>query len=459
MRHGTAAHRGSPGTPAGVRSLVATDPVRLTTKSSIGSPPSFPTIRPGGAPSHFHVLAKPTGAICNLDCEYCFYLEKEALYAGDRFRMGDDVLEAYLRQLLESHARSSAVTIAWQGGEPTLMGAPFFRRAVQLAESLKAPGQRLDHTIQTNATLVTDELSEVFAEHGFLVGVSVDGPPGLHDRYRVDKKGRPTSDRVLEGYATLRRHGVECNILCTVHAANQDHPLEVYRYFRDDLGANFVQFIPIVESSASELGTVEVSGRSVVPMAWGTFLSSVFDEWLRRDVGTVYVGIFDVALASWIGAPPSLCIFAETCGNAVALEHNGDLYSCDHFVDADHLLGNILETHMVELLASPAQRAFGDHKRSALPRYCRECDVRFACNGECPKNRFTRTPDGEEGLNYLCAGYKSFFTHIAPVMGLMADRLRSGGFADEVMTQLRNAPRNEPCPCGSGRKAKACHAR
>jgi len=194
-------------------------------------------------------------------------------------------------------------------------------------------------------------------------------------------------------------------------------------------------------------------------MAWGTFLSSVFDEWLRRDVGTVYVGIFDVALASWIGAPPSLCVFAETCGNAVALEHNGDLYSCDHFVDADHLLGNILETHMVELLASPAQRAFGDHKRSALPRYCRECDVRFACNGECPKNRFTRTPDGEEGLNYLCAGYKSFFTHIAPVMGLMADRLRSGGFADEVMTQLRNAPRNEPCPCGSGRKAKACHAR
>ena len=248
----------------------------------------------------------------------------------------------------------------------------------------------------------------------FLVGISIDGPPELHDRYRVDKRGNPSSERVLGGLELLAKHDVEFNVLCTVNAANQDHPLEVYRYFRDDLGARFIQFIPIVERD-NDTGFQEgdrVTERSVDPDAWGRFLVTVFDEWLRHDVGTVFVSHFDAALASWVGVPPALCVFAETCGNAVALEHNGDLYSCDHFVEPGYLLGNIFETHMVELMASPQQRSFGEAKRDTLPRYCRECTVRFACQGECPKNRFIRTPDGEPGLNYLCAGYKEFFGHI-----------------------------------------------
>ena len=401
-------------------------------------------------PAAFHVLAKPSGPICNLDCTYCFFLSKEALYPGDRFRMTDEVLEAYIRQLLEAHT-APEVTIAWQGGEPTLMGVDFFRRAIELAERYRRPGQVLQHTMQTNATLLTDEWCALLREHGFLVGLSIDGPPALHDTYRVDKRGAPTFDKVIAGLRLLQQHAVDVNVLCTVNAANQDHPLDVYRFFRDDLGLRHVQLIPIVEQ--------DDLSRSVDPEKWGAFLIAVFEEWVRHDVGSVYVQMFDAALASWVGAPASMCIFGETCGNALALEHNGDLYSCDHFVDPPYLLGNILHTQMVELVASPQQRAFGDAKRDTLPRYCVECPVRFACNGECPKNRFTTTPDGEPGLNYLCAGYRAFFLHVDGVMRLMAARLRAGGFADEVMTTLRTAPRNEPCPCGSGRKAKVCHAR
>jgi uncharacterized protein len=434
--------------------------VAITGKTDRASEgPAMVDPRPLTAPEYFHVLAKPTGPICNLDCEYCFFLSKEALYPGDRFRMSDDVLETYVRQLLEAHASSPEVTVAWQGGEPTLMGVDFFRRSLELIEQYRRPGQRVQHTIQTNGTLLTDEWCELVATHGFLVGISIDGPPDLHDRYRVDKRGNPSSDKVRRGLELLKAHEVEFNILCTVNAANQDHALEVYRYFRDDLGARFVQFIPIVERD-NETGFQEgdrVTDRSVDPEAWGRFLVTVFDEWLRRDVGTVFVGHFDAALASWVGVPPGLCVFAETCGDAVALEHNGDLYSCDHFVEPDYLLGNIFDTHLVELLASPEQRAFGRAKRDTLPRYCLECDVRFACNGECPKNRFALTPDGEPGLNYLCPGYKTFFGHIGGPMKLMADLLRRGRFADEVMDIFAKAERNEPCPCGSGRKAKVCH--
>jgi uncharacterized protein len=404
------------------------------------------------------VLAKPSGPICNLDCEYCFFLSKEALYPGDRFRMADDLLETYIRQVIESQA-TPEVTIAWQGGEPTLMGVDFFRRAVELAERHKAAGQVVSHTIQTNGTLLTDEWCELLHEHRFLVGISIDGPAELHDVYRVDKRGGPTFQRVMRGLELLQRHEVDVNVLCAVNAANQDRPLDVYRFFRDELGARHVQLIPIVERD-NDTGFQEgdtVTDRSVDPDAWGRFLISVFDEWVTRDVGTVFVSHFDAALASWLGVQPALCIFGETCGNAVALEHNGDLYSCDHFVEPDHLIGNITSTHMVELLASPQQRAFGDAKRDTLPRYCRDCQVRFACNGECPKNRFTLTPDGEPGLNYLCAGYLAFFTHVDPLMRVMADRLRQGRFADEVMGVLAHAGRNDPCPCGSGRKAKHCH--
>jgi uncharacterized protein len=413
---------------------------------------------PMTAPASFHVLAKPSGPICNLDCEYCFFLSKEALYPGDRFRMSDEVLDAYIRQLLESQA-GPEITVAWQGGEPTLMGVDFFRRALAKVEEHRKPGQHVHHTIQTNGTLLTDEWCELFAEQDFLVGISIDGPPELHDTYRVDKRGNPTFAKVRKGLELLRTHAVEFNVLCTVNAANQDHGRDVYRYFRDELGARYIQFIPIVELD-NETGFQEgdqVTGRSVNPDAWGRFMIEVFDEWVVTDVGNVYVQAFDAALASWMHLPASVCVFAEACGNALALEHNGDLYSCDHFVEPKYLLGNIMETQLVELVASPKQRAFGDAKRDTLPRYCLECDVRFACNGECPKNRFTLTPDGEPGLNYLCSGYKSFFTHIDGIMRLMAERLRTGGFADEVMQILARAPRNEPCPCGSGRKAKTCH--
>lgn len=420
--------------------------------------PVLPSPRPSTAPATFHVLAKPSGPICNLDCTYCFFLSKEALYPGDRFRMPDDVLAAYVRQVIESQI-GPEVTVAWQGGEPTLMGIDFFRRAVALAEEAAA-GRPLLHTIQTNGTLLTDEWCAFLAEKRFLVGLSIDGPPALHDAYRVDKKGAPTSERVRQAWDRLADHGVETNVLCTVNAANQHAPLEVYRYFRDELGARYVQLIPIVER-VNVTGFQEgdtVTDRSVDPEAWGRFLVTVFDEWLLHDVGAVFVRAFDDALASWVGVPGGSCIVSETCGNALALEHNGDLYSCDHFVEPAHLLGNVTTTHMVELVASPRQRAFGDAKRDTLPRYCRECPVRFACHGECPKNRFTVTPDGEPGLNYLCAGYRAFFTHVDGPMRLMAGLLAEGRYADEVAGILRTAPRNEPCPCGSGRKAKHCHA-
>jgi uncharacterized protein len=424
------------------------------------------------APSPFHVLTKPTGAICNLDCKYCFFLSKEELYPNSKFRMSDETLDRYIRQQCESQAGPEA-TIAWQGGEPTLMGLEFFRRAVELAERYRRPDQTVQWTIQTNGTLLDDDWGAFFKAHRFLVGLSLDGPRAMHDAYRVDKGGHPTFDKVVRAWRLLREHQADVNILCTVNAANQDHPLEVYRFFRDELGARYLQFIPIVERVNTDGRTrfqegATVTERSVASEAWGRFLTAIFDEWVRRDVGTVFVQMFDAALASWVGAPPAVCIFAATCGDAVALEHTGDLYSCDHFVEPKYLLGNIGETPLAELVASPRQRAFGAAKRDTLPRYCLECPVRFACHGECPKNRFILTPDGEPGLNYLCAGYKAFFTHIDRPMRLMADFLRRGRYADEVMGILKaeeerliaavaRAGRNDPCPCGSGLKTKRCH--
>jgi uncharacterized protein len=273
------------------------------------------------------------------------------------------------------------------------------------------------------------------------VGLSIDGPQPLHDAYRVDKRGRPTFDKVERAARLMQQYEVEFNVLCTVHAQNADRPLDVYRYFRDELGARYIQFIPIVERVNADGRTLlqegsTVTDRSVTAAAWGSFLNAIFDEWLQRDVGTVFVQMFDAALASWVGAPPALCIFSETCGDAVALEHNGDVYSCDHYVEPGYLLGNVLDTAMVDLVSSPRQRAFGAAKRDTLPKYCRDCEVRFACHGECPKNRFITTPDGEPGLNYLCAGYKAFFTHIDRPMRMMSQLLRQGRYADEVMQLL-----------------------
>lgn len=395
-------------------------------------PTADPTASPVDAPVApsrrvgFHMLAKPSGPICNLDCQYCFFLSKEALYPGDRFRMGEDVLERYLRQLLASQP-DGPVTIAWQGGEPTLLGVDFFARAVELAERFRRPGQQLEHTIQTNGTLLDDAWGELLARHRFLVGLSIDGPPELHDVYRVDKRGAPSSAKVLRGLEVLRRHDVDVNVLCTVHRANQDRGLEVYRYFRDELGLRHVQFIPIVEQhEVNGIATGELTDRCVEPDAWGRFLIEVFDEWLAHDIGEVFVQMFDSALGSWYGVGSSMCIFRPTCGDALALEHNGDVYSCDHFVDPEHLLGNIATTQMVELVTSPRQREFGAAKSTTLPRQCRECEVRFACNGECPKNRLDTTVHGEPGLNHLCAGYYAFFRHIDRPMKVMSQLLRAG---------------------------------
>lgn len=442
-------------------------------------------------PAAFHLLAKPTGAICNLDCKYCFFLSKEMLYPGSRFRMADELLEIYIRQLIEAHSQVAEVTIAWQGGEPTLMGLDFFRHSVELAQKYKGPGQHIAHTVQTNGTQIDDEWAAFFKEHNFLVGLSVDGPREIHDTYRVNKGGAGSFVQVMRGWHYLQAHGVDVNILCTVHAANADHPLEIYHFFRDELKAQYMQFIPIVERATAETLPLANQGwsggpggnrslysqvgelvteRSVKPEQYGRFLMTIFDEWVRRDVGKVFVQSFDAALANWIGQP-SLCIFQPTCGNALALEHNGDLYSCDHFVEPAFLLGNIQQIHMIELVSSEQQGKFGQDKFDTLPKYCRDCEVLFACYGECPRNRFIHTPDGEPGLNYLCAGYKLFFNHIGRPMRMMAELLRLGRYADEVMNVLAQeemrriqqafalARPHDPCPCGSGKIFRNCHGR
>jgi uncharacterized protein len=376
----------------------------------------------------FHLLAKPTGAVCNLDCAYCFYLSKEALYPGSRFRMADELLETYIRQLIEAHAGVPWVDVAWQGGEPTLMGLDFFRRSVELVDAHLGPGQRANYTIQTNGTKLDPAWAAFLREHDVLVGISIDGPREVHDAFRVTRAGRGSFDQVMRGLGHLRDGGVEFNVLTTVHAANEDRGAEVYRFVRDDCGARHLQLIPVVEREGGG-----VTSRSVSPAGYGRFLIDVFDEWIARDVGTVFVQMFDTALANWAGERPGMCVHCETCGSALALEHTGDVFSCDHFVDPEHRLGNITERHLAELVASDRQRAFGEAKRDDLPAFCRACDVRFACHGGCPKDRFTRTPDGEPGLNYLCEGLKAFFHHVDRPMRLMTALLAQGRAPAEVM--------------------------
>ena len=421
----------------------------------------------------FHVMMKPRGAICNLDCKYCYFLAKEDLYPGSGFRMSDDLLEEYVRQYIEAQ-QVPEVTFAWQGGEPTLMGLEFFEKAVELQKKHQKPGTRLFNSLQTNGTLLDGDWCRFFHENDFLIGLSLDGPRALHDAYRVDKGGKPTFDAVMRAAELMRSHEVEFNILTTVHAANADHPIEVYRFMRDVVKTRFLQFIPIVERD-NETGYQEgdeVTDRSVTGKQYGRFLVRIFDEWVRRDVGKMYVQIFDVSLAAWSGQSPGLCIFMETCGDALALEHNGDLYACDHYVEPDYRLGNITEIPMMEMVLSEQQRAFGQAKLDTLPQYCLSCDVRFICNGGCPKNRIITTPDGEPGLNYLCEGYKAFFHHIDGPMRFMANELRHRRAPANVMSyirqrenelrkqrEFRTVGRNDPCPCGSGLKYKRCHGR
>jgi uncharacterized protein len=427
----------------------------------------------------FHVLAKPIGPICNLDCKYCFYLEKESLYPNvAKWAMAEDVLNNYIRQYIEAHD-APVVNFAWQGGEPTLLGVDYFGKLVEIQKKY-ANGKQIQNAFQTNGVLLNDAWAQLFKENGFLIGLSIDGPRALHDTYRVDKGGEPTFDKVMRGMEVLKRHSIDFNTLTTVHRGNADEPLEVYRFLRDN-GSGFIQFIPIVERianqattdglqliSANFLGKSRVAPWSVESKQFGRFLCAIFDEWVRRDVGRVFVQLFDVSLEMWAGLEASLCVFRRQCGAALAIEHCGDVYSCDHFVYPENRLGNIMDSPLETLVNSDQQQKFGEAKETALPKYCLECDVRFACNGECPKHRFMTTPDGEPGLNYLCAGYKAFFRHVDPYMRFMAAELAAQRPPANVMqwiakreTQaaLLRAERNDPCPCGRSRKFKHCCGR
>ena len=369
------------------------------------------------------------------------------------------------------------ISFAWQGGEPTLLGVDFFRKVIRL-QTKYANGKKIENGFQTNGVLLDNRWGEFLANHQFLVGISIDGPEHLHNRYRLDKGGQASFRRVMNGLDYLKKHQVEFNTLTVVQKSNSRHPIEVYRFLKE-VGSGFIQFIPVVERevlgsqtnnqilfSTDSDQSAQVTPWSVESLQYGNFLCSIFDEWVRNDVGRQYIQLFDVALESWMGMDPSLCVFRETCGTALAMEHNGDLYSCDHYVYPKNLLGNIMQDPLGSLVNSPQQTEFGQAKQRRLPRYCQECEVRFACNGECPKHRFIKTPQGEDGLNYLCAGYKLFFQYINPYMRFMADELRQGRAPANVMPWARmhdldadgkrRPGRNDPCLCGSGRKYKRC---
>ena len=430
---------------------------------------------PGTPASQLHVLAKPAGAACNLDCAYCFYKDKEALYPGSDSRMSEDLLDLWLRQLVESSEGQDRVRVSWQGGEPTLMGLDFYRKVVAKLETLVPPGQPVEFTLQTNGLRIDEEWARFLAQSEVLVGLSIDGPGELHDRYRLDKAGRGTFDRVVRTAQLLMKHGVAVNAMVTVHDANVEHPLEIYRFLRDELGFSFIQLIPIVErtdaggieagghAAFTEIGA-PVSTRTVRPEAWGRFLNAIFDEWIRHDVGAVFIPRFEAALAAWLGVEPAMCVFRRTCGTALALEHQGDLYCCDHFVTPLHRLGNIGQQHLTTLAATSRAQLFGLAKTAGLPAACRRCAVRFACQGACPKDRLLCSTDGEAGLNWLCEGYKSFFSHIDTPMRILADLVADGRPAAEIMGLIaaqeasrETVGRNDKCPCGSGRKFKRCH--
>jgi uncharacterized protein len=408
-----------------------------------------PAITSAGRP--FHILTKPVGPICNLDCKYCFYLEKENLYPGEnQWRMSDAVLEEYIRQYIHSQPVAE-INFAWQGGEPTLLGLEFFRKVIELQKKF-AVGKIISNAIQTNGTLLDDEWCEFLAGHNFLVGLSIDGPAEMHDVYRVDKRQQPTFDKVMRGLELLKKHHVEFNTLTVVNRVNSQSPLEVYRFLKS-IGSQYLQFIPIVERAAigeshaagftlaepplpRQQNSAAVTPWSVEAEQYGNFLCAIFDEWVRHDVGTTFVQLFDTALGNWMGLGSSLCVFAEKCGAALAIEHNGDLYSCDHYVYPRYKLGNVMNRSLGAMVNSPSQIKFGNDKSNSLPKYCRQCEVRFACNGECPKHRFIQTPDGESGLNYLCAAYKKFFNHINPHMRTMEKLLRNERAAAEIMRMV-----------------------
>lgn len=387
-------------------------------------------------------MTKPIGPKCNLDCQYCFYLEKTKLFAPHhQFRMPDDVLEQYVRHYIESQP-TEEVVFSWQGGEPTLLGVGFFEKAVAFQKQY-GQGRKIQNSFQTNGTLIDDAWGRFLRENDFLVGISIDGPAHLHDVYRVDRRGKPTFDKVLRGLEKLQQHEVDYNTLTVVNRLNAKHPKEVYRFLKG-IGSRYLQFIPLVEreiidpdeakegcladppQSSTSNQDAKVTDWSVRPFDYGEFLTTIFRHWVKKDVGKIFVQMFDTTLGNYVGAPPSLCVFSPRCGNALAMEHNGDVYACDHYVYEDYRLGNVMEQSLASMIQSPQQKRFGEEKTTALPGYCLDCRFRFACHGGCPKHRFLTTTDGEPGLNYLCAGYRHFFKSTRPWFESMRDLYRQG---------------------------------
>jgi len=412
------------------------------------------------ASREFQVFAKPGGSLCNLDCHYCYYLEKEHLYPeGESFRMPDDILEKYIIQHIDA-SPGSVINFSWHGGEPTLLGLDYFRKIVELQHKHQPPHRRITNGIQTNGTLLDEDWCHFLAAEDFSVGVSLDGPQEMHDRYRVTKGQKPTHKQAMRGYELLRKHKVPCDILCVVHAQNVPYPIQVYRFFKQ-IKAQSIEFLPLVESQPDNEGGV--SPRTATAEALGNFFCTIFDEWIRQDIERIKVRIFEEAARTAFGQEHSLCIFRKTCGDVPVVEHNGEFFSCDHFVNQKHRLGNIQEAPLVDFLESPAQRAFGQAKWDTLPRYCQACEVLTMCHGGCPKDRILRTPDGDAGLNYLCAGYKKFFTHCQPFVSELSALWRRQSLRQDLpLMQPKAAPssfkagRNDPCPYGSGKKYKKC---
>ena len=379
-----------------------------------------------------YVMLKPAGAHCNLACKYCYYLEKNKLYpTAQRHLMSDEMLEQFTREYIEAQTMNQ-VLFTWHGGEPLLRSIDFYRKALSLQQKY-AGGRRIDNVIQTNGTLLTDEWCEFFAQNHWLVGISIDGPQPYHDHYRLTAAGKPSWKKVMQGIKLLKKHGVEWNAMAVVNAYNVNHPLEFYRFFKEN-GCQFLQFTPIVErltrhedgrtlASLADKDEISLSEASVAPEQWGYFLCAIFDEWVRKDVGKIFVEIFDCTLANWMGISPGICAYSKECGHAGVMEHNGDVYSCDHFVFPEYKLGNIRDHSLIDMLYGEQQQEFSRLKHSSLPRQCKECDMEFACHGECPKNRFMKDKYGDSGLNYLCLGYYHYYQHVAPYMDYMKQEL------------------------------------
>lgn len=390
-----------------------------------------------------YVMLKPVGAHCNLACQYCYYLEKSHLYDGvPRQVLSEELLERFIQEYIEAQTMDE-VLFTWHGGEAFMRPVAFYQRAMELQQRYAA-GRTISNCIQTNGTLITEEWARFLHDNHWLVGVSIDGPQEFHDEFRRTPQGKPSWSRVMQGIQLLNKYQVEWNAMAVVNDYNADYPLDFYRFFRDELGCRYLQFTPIVErvhthadgrhlAHVRDEGEFALADFSVTPEQWGRFLCEIFDEWVRKDVGEMYVQLFDATLANWVGVTPGVCSMARDCGHAAVMEFNGDVYSCDHFVFPEYKLGNIRQKTLVEMMYSPEQMAFGDMKQKSLPQQCRQCEWLFACNGECPKNRFARTLDGEPGLNYLCQGYRRFFQHVAPYMDFMKDELNAGRAPANVM--------------------------